>query len=413
MQAHIHAARALRAAAVLLVAVTGCGKEAAGPGLEPPRNLTVDEQTVSAANTAFGLGLLRELHPAETKPNLFVSPLSASMALGMTLNGARAETETAMRRALGFEGLSAAGINAAYGGLIAQLRARDPGVEFRLANSIWHERTFTVEAPFLEAARTHFDAEVRGLDFSAPDAPRIISGWAEDATGGRIKDLIQSIDPLEKLFLVNAVYFKAPWTTPFEPAATRDGPFQRAGGGTVQVPLMTTDATFRSFRDADVEAVELLYADSAFSMVVLMPAQGRTLDGLVASLTPERWARWMDAFTPGRLMLTLPKFRFDYARRLNDALTGLGMGIAFVPRRADFSGISRERDDLYISRVEHKTFVDVHELGTEAAAATAVGIGVTSLPPSLRFDRPFLFAIRERSTGTILFLGRIGDPSVR
>ena len=412
MRADGDGARVL-ACMALLIGMTGCGKEATGPGIEPPRDLTVGERAIAAANTGFGLELLRELHESETEPNLFISPLSASMALGMTLNGARGETETAMRRALGFEGMDANSINAAYAGLIAQLRARDPKVEFRLANSVWHERSFTIEAAFLESARTHFDAEVRALDFASPDAPRVISGWAEDATGGRIKDLIQSIDPLEKLFLVNAVYFKAPWTTPFEPNATRDGPFRTAGGATVQVPLMSRDGGFRFLRDGDVEVVEMPYADSAFGMIALMPAEGRTLDALVATLTPERWSGWMQALAPGRLMLTLPKFRFDYGRKLNDALSALGMGIAFVPRQADFTGISSERDDLHISRVEHKTFIDVHELGTEAAAATAVGVAVTSLPPTMRFDRPFLFAIRERSTGTILFLGRIGDPSVR
>ncbi len=400
-------------AAAVLLALAACGKETTvGPVTEPPRDLTISEVKVSTANTSFGLGLLRELHRAEAEPNLFISPLSASMALGMTMNGARETTLDAMRRTLGFEGMSEADINAAYAGLIRQLRARDPKVEFRLANSVWHERTFAVEQPFLAAVREHFDAEVRGLDFADPASPGVISRWAEDATGGRIKDLIQSIDPLEVLFLVNAVYFKAPWTTPFNPDLTRPGPFRRTNG-TVQVPMMTEDASFRSFRDAEVEAVDLLYADSAFSMTLLMPVEGKSLDALVASLTPERWARLTDSFQPGRLMLTMPKFRFDYDIKLNDALSALGMGIAFQPFAANFRGINSQRTphDLYISRVQHKTFIDVHELGTEAAAATAVGIGITSLPPSMTFDRPFLFAIRERSSDTLLFLGRIGDPS--
>ncbi|MGH7555315.1 MAG: serpin family protein, partial [Longimicrobiales bacterium] len=221
-----------------LLFLTACGKESAvGPGNEPPRNLTVEETQVAAANTSFGLGLLRELHGAESDPNLFVSPLSASMALGMTMNGARGATLDSMRRTLGFGNLSGAAINQAYAGLIGQLRARDSKVEFRLANSIWHERSFSVEKPFVDAAREHFDAEVRALDFADPQSPAVISSWAEQATGGRIKDLIRSIDPLEKLFLVNAVYFKAPWTTPFNPDATRDGPFRRADGSTVQVPM--------------------------------------------------------------------------------------------------------------------------------------------------------------------------------
>lgn len=408
-----HSRGAWRGLALVLV-LAACNRDS---GLEPvtpepPRSFTIQEMQVATANNTFAFELLRTLHPGEDAQNLFVSPLSASMALGMTLNGARAETETAMRRTLGFGDLSNAQVNEAYRGLIAQLRARDPKVEFRLANSVWHERTFNVEQPFLDAARTHFSAEVRAIDFQDPSAPRTISKWAEDATGGRIKNLIESIDPLEKLFLVNAVYFKAPWTTPFEPHATRDAPFTRLDGSTVQARMMSNDAGYRSFSNADVQAVELLYADSAFSMVLLMPAEGRSLDALIGSLNPQRWDGWMSSFAPGRLQLFMPKFRFDYGVKLNDALKNMGMGIAFDPRQADFSGINRERDDVHITRVQHKTFIDVHELGTEAAAATAVGVGVTSLPPSMRFDRPFLVAIRERSTGTLVFLGRVGDPTV-
>jgi serpin B len=316
-----------------------------------------------------------------------------------------------MRSALGFASMPEDTVNEAYRGLIAQLRARDGRVEFALANSIWHERTFAVEQPFLDAAMRHFDAEVRGLDFGSPSSPATISNWAEDATGGRIKDLIRSIDPLEVMFLVNAVYFKAPWSTPFDPRTTSPGPFRRLDGSTASVPMMHVDAMRPWLRDSDIEAVELIYADSAFSMIVVQPAEGRTLDQVVASLTPARWQGWISALEASRLLLTMPKFRFEFGSRLDDALKSMGMGIAFAPNAADFGRITTSRDDLYISRVEHKTFIDVHELGTEAAAATAVGIGVTSLPPSITIDRAFLFAIRERESGTILFIGRVGDPT--
>lgn len=388
----------------------GCGSSPSDPG-EDPRAFTVDELQVSRANTAFGLRLFAEVSRASAEPNVLVSPLSASMALGMTANGARAETLTAMRAVLGFGGMQEDAVNDAYQGLIAQLRLRDRAVEFRLANSIWYERTFQVETPFLDTSREHFDAEVRSLDFASPAAPGTISRWAEDATGGRIRDLIQSINPLEVMFLVNAVYFKAPWSTPFEPNQTRPGDFTRADGRVVQAPMMHVDAPRPFLRNAEVEAVELLYADSAFGMVVVMPAPGRTLDELAASLTPERWDQWMAGLNSGRLLLEMPKFRFDFSEKLNDALTAMGMGVAFVPLVADFGRITTSRNDLYISRVVHKTFIDVHELGTEAAAATAVGIAVTSLPPSITIDRPFLFAIRERTSGAILFIGRVGDPT--
>jgi len=395
----------------LALAAAACDGSTSGPdNQEPVRAFTQQELQVSSANTRFGLDLLRGVHARATEPNLLISPLSASMALGMTLNGARASTWDAMRSALGFGGLAESDINEAYRGLIGQLRARDPGVEFKLANSVWHENTFAVETPFLDALRTYFDAQVTALNFADPSAPGVISRWAEDRTGGRIRNLIESIDPLEVMFLVNAVYFKAPWTAPFEPRATGPAPFTRIDGTTVQVATMVADQTRPFFRDSALEAVELLYGDSAFGMVVLLPGAGRTLDQLIASLTPEQWSAWMDRLVPGRLMLRMPKFRFEFGALLNDALREMGMDVAFRPHVADFGRITRSRDDLYISRVQHKTFIDVHELGTEAAAATAVGIGVTSLPPSIIVDRPFLFAIRERSSGTLLFLGRVGAP---
>ena len=377
---------------------------------EPPRSFTANEVRLADASIGFGLKLYQQVAAQESKENLLLSPLSVSMALGMAMNGAEDATYDAMRSSLGFGTLSEAEINQSYKGLIAQLLARDSKVEFKLANSVWYRSGFQVKQPFLDAAKTYFNAEVQGLNFSDPAAPKTISAWAERETGGRIKDLIKSIDPLEIMFLVNAVYFKAPWTTPFEPGATRDGAFTREDGGTVTAKLMTRDGGFRWFKNQEVIAAELLYADSAFSMVLLAPATGRSLAPLAAKLNTTWWRSVMDSVRPSRVMLTVPKFKFEYEKKLNDPLTGTGMGVIFDANKADFDRIG-PRDDIYVSRVEHKTFIDVHERGTEAAAATAVGIGVTSMPPSLEFNRPFLFVIRERSSGAILFIGRVGDPT--
>jgi serine protease inhibitor len=391
----------------------GCSS-ATEPRPEPVRELTSTELRVASSSTTFGLELFASVATSEVEPNVLVSPLSASMALGMTMNGARAGTLAEMRAALGFADLSQAQINAAYRGLIAQLRARDTRVEFRLANSLWHERSFNVLAPFIDSVRTNFDAQVTALDFAAPAAVRTINQWAADRTGGRIRDLLDSIDPLEKMFLVNAVYFKAPWTRPFMTGgATQPRPFRTLAGATVDAPTMVRDETTTYLSGDGVHLVELPYADGAFSMVLLMPLQAeQPLSAIVQQLTPDRWSGWLDQATSGRLMLQLPKFRFDYGTDLSDALGKLGMVAAFDPNISDFSGINNERDDIYITRVEQKAFIDVHELGTEAAAATAVGVGVTSMPPSIHFDRPFIFAIREASSGAILFIGRIGDPTL-
>ena len=175
---------------------------------------------------------------------------------------------------------------------------------------------------------------------------------------------------------------------------------------------MWVDAPYRWLKNDDVQAVELMYGDSAFSMVLLSPAQGHALEAIRPRLDPVRWQALIDSMRVGRVMLSMPKFKFTYEQALQDALTTLGMGIAFEPGRADLgriANVSPER--LYISRVQHKTFIDVHEKGTEAAGATFVGVSVTSMPPELRFDRPFLFAIRERESGTLLFVGRVVDPT--
>jgi serine protease inhibitor len=399
----------------LLAACSADSNDRLGPDGRSPtdtvRAFTVQEREIARANTAFGLNLMRTVGAERRDGNLLLSPLSLSMALGMTLNGAAGTTFSAMRGTLGFEAsLQQPQINAAYNGLIRQLRARDPKVEFALANSIWYEQTFPVYATFIDTVRHYFDAEVRALNFRDPASPRTISQWAEQKTGGRIKDLVQSIDPLEIMFLVNAVYFKAPWSRPFQPNGTVAAPFRRPDGSTVSAQIMNSDGPYNHIMNDRVHAVELLYADSAYSMVLVMPAQGTSLDAITSVLESGQWEGVMSGMRSNRIMLRVPKFRFDYEKELTDPLTSLGMGIAFRPFQADFTKIAN-RDDIHISRVQHKSFIDVHELGTEAAAATAVGVGVTSLPPELTFDRPFFFAIRERSTGTLLFIGRITDPA--
>lgn len=399
-------------AAVVAALTFGCTQSSRiTDPLPPPPGLTVQGHQVSLANTSFGLGLLTRVLEEETEPNVLLSTLSASMALGMTLNGAVGETYDAMRGALGFGTLSEDEVNAAYRNLIDHLRGLDPDVGFGLANSAWHEESFPVKAPFLDAARIHFDAEVRALDFSDPGAPGVISGWAEEKTGGRIKDLVTKIDPDEMLFLVNAVYFKAPWALPFNEFGTQAGAFRTLAGAEATVPLMTLDGPVLHSSDDRIQAVELLYADSAYAMLVVGPAEGGTLDDVEDALTPTGLAAIVESLSSSRILLTLPKFRFEYDIRLDPALTALGMGIAFDPWQSNFTRIA-DRDDLYITRVEQKAFIDVHELGTEASAATSVGVGITSLPPQLTFGRPFYFLIRERAGGAILFLGRVGDPSL-
>lgn len=404
-------------AAIVALVLGACAenRDPSGPDpAEPQRPLVSAELAVASASNSFGIGLLQQVSRSEAKPNVLLSPLSASMALGMTMNGARGSTYDAMRDALGFKGLAESEINAAYRGLIGQLRGRDPKVEFGLANAIWYRQEFPVQKEFVDTVRAHFDAKISPLDFANPTAPKTISGWAEQQTGGRIKDLVETIDPLDVMFLVNAVYFKAPWAMPFHPNSTRPGAFRRADGSSIQVPTMSQDGAFASYADAEVKLVELMYADSAYSMVLLAPASaGTSLASVTAGITSTKWDGWMERLQSGRIVLRMPKFRYEYDIELNDALKAMGMGIAFAPRQADFGRINPAAGDLHISKVRQKAFIDVHELGTEAAAATSVTMSLTSMPPEFSFDRPFVYAIRDRASGTLLFVGRMGDPSAK
>src|SRR5687768_2417112 len=307
---------------------------------EPPRSFTVQETRLADATVGFGLRLFKEVSKTESAPNVMISPLSVSVALGMTMNGAESSTYDAMRSALGFGTLVEQEINEGYRGLIAQLLARDPRLTFSIANSIWHERTFQVKQPFLDATRAFFGAEVTPLNFADPSAPTTISAWAERETGGRIKELVKEISQDEIMFLVNAVYFKAPWSQAFDDRSTRTGAFTRANGSTVSVPLMSRDGAFRWVKNVELQGLELFYGDSAFSMVVLSPASGTPLDGLAASLTTEKWNHTLTAMQNSRAIVTLPRFKFEFGKKLNDPLSTLGMGIAFDENLADFDRIA-------------------------------------------------------------------------
>jgi serpin B len=377
-----------------------------------PRDLTASEQELIRSDNAFGLKLFREIHAQEEPAaNLFVSPLSVAMALGMTYNGAAGTTQQAMQETLELQGLTIDEVNRSYRSLIDLLRDLDPTVEFLLANSIWYREGFAVEQDFLDVNREYFDAEVAALDFASPTAAPTINNWVSDKTMGRIEDIVDDpIDPLVVMYLINAIYFKGDWAVQFDPDLTADRPFYLADGTQVQAPMMTygAEAEVRTYTDADVQVLDLYYGGKAYSMTILMPTAVDGLDALVGSLDPARWQEIVNGLAATTGEVVLPKFTLEYELEMKDVLTALGMGIAFGGG-ADFSKI-RASGGLYISKVKHKTFVDVNEEGTEAAAATSVEIREIAMPPSFVIDRPFLFAIREGFSGTILFMGRIENP---
>jgi serine protease inhibitor len=394
-----------------LLAISGCGSST-GPGGEPPPVLTELPRTLSASElrivegaNAFAFDLVREAARGLTPDsNLFLSPLSASMALGMALNGANGETYDVMRGALRLDGLSEAEINQGYRDLMQLLAGLDSRTEMLVANSIWGHSGLEILPSFLEAGRSFFDAEVATLDFGSPDAAATINRWVDGKTNGRIPELLDRIAPNEVLFVVNAIYFKGKWRSTFDAGETRDGPFHAADGRDRAAELMWQKGKLRYAETSGYQAVDLLYGNGAFAMTVLLPGVGETPVGVLGGLTPESWAALAGSFEERDVTLTLPRFRLEYGRRLNDDLKALGMGLAFDG--GDFSRITRG-GGIEMSRVDQKTFVEVNEEGTEAAAATAVGFTRTSVPPpvEIKVDRPFIFAIRERLSGAVVFLG--------
>ncbi|MDH7489164.1 MAG: serpin family protein [Anaerolineae bacterium] len=390
------------------------------PRVQSPAVPPSDLAELVAGNSAFAFDLYQAIR--EKPGNLFYSPYSISVALAMTYAGARGTTERQMADVLRFT-LPQDRLHPAFNLLDQALASRGAGAKskdgkpFRLsvANSLWGQAGYKFLPAFLDTLAENYGAGLRLVDFhSAPEAARkTINDWVSDQTEGKIKDLIPqgAIDALTRLVLANAIYFNAAWMYPFDKDATQDGPFYLLDGSQVTVPMMRQDKHFRYFAGNGVQAVELPYDGGEVSMVILVPDKGK-FPAFEQSLTADTVADILSKMETTNVNLTMPKFKYDATLSLAATLKAMGMPDAFSPD-ADFSGMDGTRN-LAITDVFHKAFVAVDEAGTEAAAATAVVIGLTAMPVSpveLTVDRPFVFLIRDVQTGAILFVGRVLNPS--
>ena len=391
--------------------------------VEPPRGLTLAETQALRVGNEFGFKLLRWLFAEreDEKANVFISPLSVSMSLGMLLNGAGGETFQAMGNTLGLNGLMVAETNEAYKALTELLVRLDPSVELRVANNSWLEEGFRIRRDYRNRLEEAFGARIEYVRFEEPEMAGVINRWVGESTEGRIGNLVtpEEFTGLVAL-LVNTVYFKADWTYPFDPANTVTVDFQRADGSTVSVPLMGQELDARvgggeGFGE-DFVVVDLPYGAEAFSMTVVVPVGDATLAELVGGMDQARWQEVIDALRgEARTEIRLPRFELSYEKVLNGVLRSLGMEVAFDPSRADFGWMLADADaglriKPHIGWVKQKSFMKIDEGGTETAAATGTAYA-TSANSLVQADRPFLFAIRERTYGTILFLGIVTDPT--
>ena len=365
-----------------------------------------------ARDNAFTFDLLRAVRKHSTDANVFISPLSVSMALNMTLNGAAGTTADEMRTALRESGYSTADINTYCQSLREALLKADPKTTIGIANAIWYRQGATVKAPFIEANRTYYDAEVQALDFSSPTAVGTINGWCARKTNNKIKEIVKQVDPTTFMYLINAVYFKGAWTTRFEKKNTRSGDFRRADGSTQTVQMMNLMDTFRYASSNVCDYLEMDYGNHAFSMVIMLPKDGKTTRDVIATMDGKKWADAIQSLTLKEIRVLLPRFKAECEYPMHEhILPDMGMKIPFNPMLADLSGIADigAFGRLFISSVIHKTFVQVDEEGTEAAAVTSIDIVGSNESSFFIVDRPFLFVIREKSTGVILFIGEIGE----
>ena len=376
---------------------------------------TSDFRDLADGNRAFALRLYQQL--AQEPGNLFFSPHSISTALGMTYVGAREETAEQMKATLAYPAVPET-VAPLFGGLESALDSiqREGDVQWTAANSIWPHEQFVFLEEFLAQIRTHFRSDVFPVNFNDGEGARAkINAWVEEKTQDNIKDLIPPgvLNPMTRMVLVNAVYFKGAWMTPFHPSVTASRIFHLADGSTLMTPTMFGKLVAR-YGDIDgAKVLELPYRGDQVTMTVVVPNEADGLAALEASLTPERLAAWQAGLTSGEVKVYLPKFSLTAQFSLPKVLQALGMVVPFDEHAANFSGMDGHPNNLFISDVIHKAFVDVTEEGTEAAAATAVLMQARAMPrptPEFRADRPFMLIIQDRPTRSVLFAGRLVQP---
>ena len=396
--------------------------------------LTFKQREIVNAGNYFAFNIFKEVSALAKEPNTFFSPLSLNFALGMLINGATGETRMEMAEVLGMADFTDNEINEYYQKMMQSLLIIDPQTDIGIANSIRYKDGFPVKQPFIETNKDYFDAEVSKLNFSIHEASDVINAWCAEKTKDKIQQIVPKPIPDNiVMYLINALYFKSKWMFQFDKENTKADDFIKADNQLIRVNMMEQTATLPYYADQHVQCVEIPYgydasksegsktyaqsdeteitlSNDAFSMVAILPADNMDIDRLIDYLDDDIWQNIIDNLHWDKVMLKLPRFKIEFEIPLNEPIKNVGMTRIF------YGGLDKISDDgLFVSDILQKTFVEVNEEGVEAAAVT--GISVITMKPNtpaspVQFyaNRPFLYVIKEKSTGAILFIGRMDEP---
>ena len=386
-------------------------------GIEPakPVNLTEKQHEKVEADNSFAFKMFREVSKNEGD-NTFFSPFSLNMTLGMLYSGSSGNTRSEMVKTLGIANFSESEINEYYQKMLQALLEIDPGTDIVIANSIWYRNKLSIKGSFIETSKKYFDADVQALDFSNSGAANMINKWCADKTENRIKSIVA--DPVPdnmKMYLINALYFKSKWQSEkkFDKEKTKLGNFTKTDGKKIKAYLMEQTTSLPYYADQHLQCVEIPYGNKAFSMIAILPSKNTNINRLIDHLGNVQWNDLAGNMREQQVWLKLPRFKIECDFSLNQPLMNLGLERIFK-EGGGFANIANA--DLIVSEVKQKTFVEVNEEGTEATATSLAGRlagsikGTSDKPVRFFANRPFLFLIREKSTGIILFIGRIDEP---
>ena len=372
---------------------------------------------VIASANDFAFDIFARINESNPDKNLFISPLSISTALSMTVNGANGSTKEGMKAALHLEDITDQEMNEAYKSLVEFITELDPKVTMNLANSNWYKQELSIKESFRKILEAHYNAEVNAADFGNPVTKDLINTWIEDKTNGKIKEMLDMIPAKVVMYVINAIYLKATWQYQFDKEKTEKKDFILASGTKIKTDMMFSEGVKMSrYANNEFQYLEIPYGNGQFVFAVILPNDASSLDAAVNGLDSKQLNEFIENSDTSTFKVYLPKFKIEYKLLLNEVLSSMGMEQSFGPN-ADFSNLFDESLDLEISRVIHQSFIEVDEEGTEAAAATIVEIIETSAGPNdpptvININRPFAFLIREKHTGSILFSGKMLDPSI-